>query len=165
MQYRTPLFTSLTLACPLLVARSPGFFRGGFHAAIDFRRLHIFARRPHGDPSKVFIDDKADVADLKRAIINELQLSVAPDRVQLLGKGLGGKTAVLKGRKKLYEEGVVEGSSVLVKVIALEVVPVASKRLTMKDDPGAFPHSDYKGKSSLFFVSKVQNPPREHHFV
>ena len=116
---------------------------------MNLTQLHIFARRPRGDPSKVFIDDGADVADLKKAIIAELKLSVAPDRVQILGKAMGGKTAVLDGRKKLCEQGVVEGSSLLVKVRALEVAPVTPKRLTMGDDPGALPHLEYKGMSSL----------------
>jgi hypothetical protein len=52
--------------------------------------LHVFARRPGGDPTKVFIGDDVDGSDLKEAIMAKLKVDVSPDRLRVLLEVEGG---------------------------------------------------------------------------
>ena len=68
--------TSLTRAAlPLLAAYVPEAFCG---ASARARSLHVLARQPDYDYTKVEISDGADVGDLKKAVIAELKLDAAP---------------------------------------------------------------------------------------
>ena len=66
------------------------------------------------------------MAALQEAVAVELKLDVPPDRVRLLREVEDGGTPVLlDSRKKLAEQSIKEGSSVLVEVV--ELVYVQSK--------------------------------------
>ena len=110
---------TLALAQPLLAAFAPEAFR--------LRSLHVFARTAtyEGEFSKVVVGDGADMDDLKKALIALFKLGAAPDRVRLLREVEGGGVPVpLDSRRALAEQGVLEGSSVLVKLPALPYVLV-----------------------------------------
>ena len=106
-------------ALPLLAAYAPEALRlcGGGAAA---RGLHVFARATANldEFCKVAVTDGADVSDLKKAVIAELRLDAAPGRVRLLREESGGGAPVpLDSRRALTEQGVREGSSVLIEVL------------------------------------------------
>ena len=84
-----------------------------------FIQLHIFARTPNTDHADVEVGDKASVAELKRAVIAELKLDLAPHRVRLLREVDGQDPVPLDSLKKLTEQGLSEGSRV-VAVVARE---------------------------------------------
>ncbi len=73
-----------------------------------------------GDPSfaEVAVDDAASVAHLQKAIIAELKLDVAPNRITVFRERDGEATGdALDSRKKLDTVGVSEGASLVVKVV------------------------------------------------
>ena len=74
--------------------------------------------------------DDASVAALQKAIIVNLKLDMAPNCVRLLREVEGGAPVLLDSRKKLADQGVFEGSKVVVEVMAPHVgatpAPVAS---------------------------------------
>lgn len=83
-------------------------------------QLHIFVRRDK-IYAEVEVKGRASVAALQKAVAVELKLDVPPDRVRLLREVEDGGTPVLlDSRKKLAEQSIKEGSSVLVKVVELE---------------------------------------------
>ena len=63
--------------------------------------------------------DGAPAAALAKAVVTELKLDVAPDRVRLLLEVEGGVLVPLDSRKALAGQGVLEGASVVVEVMAL----------------------------------------------
>ena len=75
-------------------------------------------RRPNANHSKVFVADSADVSDLKDAVTAKLKMDIAPDRVSLLREVVGSAPVPLDSLKKLAEQGVGEGTCVLVEVMA-----------------------------------------------
>ena len=70
--------------------------------------------------------DGAPAAALAKAIVAELKLDVAPDRVRLLLEVAGGAPVPLDSSEKLAGQGVLEGSKVVVEVTALEAAPHAA---------------------------------------
>jgi hypothetical protein len=83
-------------------------------------QLHIFVRRDK-IYAEVEVKGRASVAALQKAVAVELKLDVPPDRVRLLREVEDGGTPVLlDSRKKLAEQSIKEGSSVLVEVVELE---------------------------------------------
>ena len=80
--------------------------------------LHVFARREH-NYAEVEVKDGASVAALQKAIIAELKYDIAPDLVRLFREVEGGGAAVLLDScKKMSDQGMQEGSKVLVEVIS-----------------------------------------------
>ena len=72
-----------------------------------------------------------DMDDLKKAIIAELKLAVTPDRVRLLRKVEGGGAPVLlDSHKLLAEQGVSEGSTVVVEVMRELMATLCSAQAT-----------------------------------
>ena len=72
-------------ALPLLAAYAPEAFRprsGAQHSlhvsGASAHSLHVFARQPTTDHAKIVVHDDADVGDLKKAVIAELQLDAPP---------------------------------------------------------------------------------------
>ena len=111
----------LARVLPLLLAFAPEAFR--------FRSLHVFAKTTasHDEFSKVTVGDSADAGYLKRTVIAELKLDAAPNRVRLLREVEGGGAPVpLDSRRALAEQGVLEGASVLVEVMAPLEAPAPS---------------------------------------
>ena len=85
-------------------------------------QLHVFAKSASQELreyAKVVVADGSDVGDLKKAIVAELKLDVAPDRVRLLREVEGGAPVPLDSRKALAAQGMEEGASVLVEVVGL----------------------------------------------
>ena len=83
-------------------------------------QLHVFARRPYKSHVDVEVKDDASVATLKRAIIVTLKLDTTPDCVRLLREVEGGAPVLLHSCEKLADQGVFEGSKVVVDVMAPE---------------------------------------------
>ena len=111
-------------ALPLLAAYAPEALClcGGAWT----RSLHVFAKRTasHDDFAKVEVGDAADGGDLKKAVIAELQLGVTPNRVHLMREVEGGGAPVpLDSRRALAEQGVREGTSVLIEVLPPPLPP------------------------------------------
>ena len=73
------------------------------------------------------MQDGASVAALQKAIIVELKLDIAPDRVRLLREVEGGAAVLLDSCEKLADQGVLEGGKVLVEVIAVPVAAAAAE--------------------------------------
>jgi hypothetical protein len=71
------------VALPLLAPYAP-------EARFAARSLHVFARRPNANHTKVEVDDGADAGDLKKAVLAELRLDAPPDCVSLLREVEGG---------------------------------------------------------------------------
>ena len=95
-------------ALPLLAAFAPEAFRS----------MHVFARRPNANHTKVEVRDGADAGDLKNAVCAKLKLDAAPHCVRLLREVEGGGAPVrLDSRRALAEQGVLGGSSVVVEVL------------------------------------------------
>ena len=96
-----------------------------------FLQLHVFAKLAGetDDFAKVFVADGSDVGDLKKAIVTELKLDAAPNRVRLLLEVEGGRPLPLDSRKALAGQGVLEGASVVVEVmvppVPLQAAPAA----------------------------------------
>ena len=88
-----------------------------------FLQLHVFAKLAGetDDFAKVFVADGSDVGDLKKAIVTELKLDATPDRVRLLLEVEGGAPVPLDSRKALAGQGVLEGASVVVEVMGLNL--------------------------------------------
>jgi hypothetical protein len=128
----------LALALPLLAAYAPEAFCSA--------RLHVFARRSTtADHAAVEVSDGATVAALKRAVIAELRLDVAPDCVRLLREGGGGGAPVpLVGRGTLAGQQVFEGDSVLVEVTAAPAV-APMPLLTFDANPAASAAVEFAG--------------------
>jgi hypothetical protein len=114
LSQRPPLVRA---ALPLLAAYAPEAFR--FALAGCTRSLHVFARAgSRYDFCKVEVADGADASDLAKAVITEFKLDVAPYRVRLLREAEGGGAPVpLDSRWALAEQGVVEGTSVMIEVL------------------------------------------------
>ena len=73
----------------------------------------------HRGFTQVVFAPSAGADDLKDAIMAKLKLDAAPDRVRLLLEAGGGSAPVpLDSRKALAGQGVLEGSSVVVEVLA-----------------------------------------------
>ena len=106
-------------ALPLLAAYVPEAFA-------RTRALHVFVRAgAHEDFCKVHVHDGAVAGNLKTAVIAELQLDAPPDCVRLLREVEGGGAPVpLDSRRALAEQGVREGSSVVVEVLPAASPPV-----------------------------------------
>ena len=84
-------------------------------------QLHIFARTPRTDHAVVEVDDAASsVAMLKRAVLTELRLDLAPNRVRLLREVEGARAVPLDSCDTLMNQGIREGSKVLVEVIDVQ---------------------------------------------
>ena len=83
-------------------------------------QLHVFARRPYKSHVDVEVKDDASVAALTEAIIVTLKLDTAPDCVRLLREVDGGAPVLLQSCEKLADKGVLEGSKVVVDVMAPE---------------------------------------------
>jgi hypothetical protein len=136
-------------ALPLLAAFEPEAIR--FRTVCPRARgLHVFARTTasHDEFSKVMVGDGADACDLKKVAIAELKLDAAPNRVRLLREVEGGGAPVpLDSRKALAEQGVHEGSSVLIEVLPSPTPPLppALPQLTLDANPAATPHVEYRG--------------------
>ena len=104
-------------ALPLLAAYAPEAFRVRGCAS-----LHVFARRPNANHTKVEVPDGADAGDLKDAVCAKLKLDAPPDGVRLLREVEGGGAPVpLESLRALAEQGVLAGSS-----LTIEVKPMAS---------------------------------------
>ena len=87
-------------------------------------QLHVYARRPHAEHTKVFVANDADVSDLKDAVAAKLKLDVSPDRLRLLREVEGGLPVPLDSRRGLMEQSIQEGSSVCVEeVLTLPAAP------------------------------------------
>lgn len=108
------------------------------------------------DFAKVFVADGSDASDLKKAIIVEFKLDTAPNHMRLQREVEDGTLIPLDSCEKLSEQGVKDGSKVVLAVIAPEVlqlpVPVALTStsplrpfLTMDTDPSAAPLLEYSG--------------------
>jgi hypothetical protein len=126
------------------------------HAALSLcgalaRGLHVFARAGvHEDFCEVEVRDGATASDLKKAVIAELQLGVLPNRVRLLREvESGGAPVPLDSRRALAEQGVLEGSSVVVEFLPSPAPPqppaLPQPVLTMDASPAATPHVEYRG--------------------
>jgi hypothetical protein len=98
-------------ALPLLAAYAPEAFR-----LPSARGLHVYVRTAiHDEFSKVEVGDGADAGDLKKAVIAELKLDMAPNCVRLLREIEGGGAPVpLDSRRGLAIQGVREGSCVVI---------------------------------------------------
>jgi hypothetical protein len=109
----------------------------------------VLARRSGSlNPIKVALAPGADAGDLAKAVIAELKLDAAPNRVRLLREVEGGGAPVpLDSRKALAEQGVHEGSSVLIEVLPSPTPPLppALPQLTLDANPAATPHVEYRG--------------------
>ena len=88
-------------------------------------QLHIFARR-HKNYAEVEVKDDASVAALQDAVIAKFKLDIAPDSVRLLREVECGAPVLLDSRKKLADQSIKEGSSVLVEIIAPDVPPASA---------------------------------------
>ena len=62
-----------------------------------FRSLHVFARRPSANYTKVEVGNGADAGDLKDAVCAKLKLDSPPDYVSLLREAAGGGAPVPLG--------------------------------------------------------------------
>ena len=152
-------------ALPLLAAYAPEALRlcGSGGCA---RGLRIFARRPTADHAEVQVNDGATVAAMKKAIIAELQLDAPPDCVRLLREVEGGGAPVpLDSRRALAEQGVLEGSCVVVELLPSPApLPPALPLLTLDADPAATPHLEYRGalgrggETSTFLALRSHTP-------
>ena len=115
------------VALPLLAAYAPEALRpcGGGAAA---RSLHVFARRRDANHTKVAVGDGADASDLKDAVCAKLKLDAPPDCVRLLREVEGGGAPVpLDSLMALAEQGVREGTRVLIEVLPLPLPYVLVK--------------------------------------
>lgn len=117
---RLPQRVSLALAQPLLASFAPrsACNVSGWPAASQSRQLHVFARRFEAIAGVDVADDES-VAGLKDAAIAQLELDVAPHHVRLLREVEGGAPVPLDSCKKLADQGVKAGSTVLVDFIQL----------------------------------------------
>jgi len=89
-------------------------------------QLHVFVKASKQDDfAEVFVSDGSTVGGLKKAVVAELKLDVAPNRVRLLLEVESGAPVPLDSRRKLATQGVQEGSSVVVEVIASEALASA----------------------------------------
>jgi hypothetical protein len=90
-------------------------------------------------PTKVVFDLDGDVDDLKDAIIAKLKLDAPPSRVRLLRETAGRAPVPLDGLKKLAEQGMEAGTSVLIEVMAPvsqpPLHPLLPPLLSMSGDP------------------------------
>jgi hypothetical protein len=117
-------------ALPLLAAFAPEAFRS----------LYVFARRPHADRVKVEVRDGADAGGLKKAVYVKLKLDAPPDGVRLLREVEGGGAPVpLDSRRALAEQGVFEGSSVIIEVLAALPPPLQAPLVFAAEDVGGTP--------------------------
>ena len=113
-------------ALPLLAAYAPELAAYAQEARGCARSLHVFARRPNANHSKVEVGEGADVSDLKDAVCAKLRLDAPPDCVLLLREVEGGGAPVpLDSRRALAEQGVREGTSVLIEVLLPPPAPLA----------------------------------------
>jgi hypothetical protein len=106
---------------PLLAAFLPECFRGARSPRELSAGLHVYAKTmgSHDDYCKVHVSKGADAGNLKDAVRAKLQLDVMPDCVRLLREVEGGSAPVpLDSRRKLDEQGVAEGSSLIVEIMA-----------------------------------------------
>ena len=86
------------------------------------------------------------VALLKKAILSELKLDAAPQHVRLALEVKGGAPVPLDSCEKLADQGVLEGSRVVVEVPTPKAAPSQTGELLfLGDDPTAQPHSKYWG--------------------
>ena len=77
----------------------------------------------------MFVADGSDAGDLKKAIVTELKLDVAPDRVRLLLGVEGGVLVPLDSLKALAGQGVLGGASVVAEVLVPDVPAAESAAL------------------------------------
>ncbi len=85
------------------------------------------------------MEDNADVADAKKAIIAKLKLDVAPNLVRLFREKDGAATGdALDSRMKLDTVGISEGTSLVVEVssTAAQTIPSAPGALREESDRG-----------------------------
>ena len=86
------------------------------------------------------------MAALQKAVAAELRLDVPPDCVRLLREVEdGGAPIPLDSRKKLAEQGVKEGCSLLVEEILSVPSSPLSPPLKVAEDPLAVPFLEYRG--------------------
>ncbi|KAL5516673.1 hypothetical protein EMCRGX_G002070 [Ephydatia muelleri] len=106
------------LPTPSALARPRTSYLPGLH----FRKLRVFARRPNDEShAEVEVKDDASVAALQNAIIVNLKLDMSPNCVRLLREVEGGVPVLLDSCKKLADQGVFEGSKVVVEVTTPQV--------------------------------------------
>eukprot|EP00731_Ephydatia_muelleri_P001794 Em0001g1794a len=106
------------LPTPSALARPRTYYLPGLH----FRKLRVFARRPNDEShAEVEVKDDASVAALQNAIIVNLKLDMSPNCVRLLREVEGGVPVLLDSCKKLADQGVFEGSKVVVEVTTPQV--------------------------------------------
>lgn len=109
--------------------------------------LHVFAKSadPTDDPSKVFVPDGADVGVLKKAVVRELELGVAPRRVRLFREAAGGARVLINSRESLAEQGVRDGCNVVAEALANNAALLPPRALSMNADPLAEPRAEFRG--------------------
>ncbi len=141
---RIPGFHPLRFA-PLLQARvTASRVPGSLDCFAARARLHVFARLPNDDHAHVEISDGASVAALKKVVMAELKLQAPPGRVRLLREvGGGGAPVPLDSCRGLAEQGVCEGTRVVVEVARWPLSPATGAL------PGAAAYYDY-GDAAAF---------------
>lgn len=115
----------------MLIAHSlPKIIRG--YRYVITKQLHIFVRRPSADHSKVYTSDDSDGADLKKVVMAELKMDIAPDlvRLSLEVKDGKGEPVLIDSCKKLLAQGVIESSKVLVDVSTVTLVSMSTTEST-----------------------------------
>ena len=116
-------------------------------------QLHVFAKSASSQEreyAKVVVADGSDVGDLKKAIVAELKLDAAPDRVRLLREVEGGASVPLDSCEKLAAQGVGEGAKVAVEVVAPPPAP---------PPPAPAEHSAYiGGRASHPLLPSLSHP-------
>jgi hypothetical protein len=122
-------------------------------------------------PTKVAFAPGADADDLKGAVIAKLKLDTSPTRVRLLREVEGGAAVPLTSFDRLSDQGVEEGSEVLVEVIAPAPAPAAAPPAAALPAPLTFAQESVGGElmmvASLPLASSLAAPfyltPLEHH--
>ena len=107
---------------PMLQSASAPLTPSHTHKTLQHMQLRVFARRPNDEShAEVEVKDDASVAALQNAIIVNLKLDMSPNCVRLLREVEGGVPVLLDSCKKLADQGVFEGSKVVVEVTTPQV--------------------------------------------
>ena len=192
---RLPQRAPPALARPFIASHAPGFFRDvsgrGFCRPFPqsptfpltrssplppppplqyFLQLHVFARRDK-NYAEVEVKDGASVAALQEAVIAKLRLDIAPDSVRLLREVEGEPPVLLDSRKKLADQSVFEGSSVLVEIVEPAAAAAQAPIATALPTPLTFAEERVGGElmmvASLPLTPSVEAPfyltPLEHY--
>ena len=112
------------------------------------------------DFAKVVVAEGSDVGDLKKAIIMELKLDVAPNRVRLLREVESGAPVPLDSCEKLATQGVGECAKVLVEVEVMAPPPAPAEHSAYLGARASH-HSSHLLPRPLFSLHPLtQLPPR-----